>query len=101
MVEFFVPPKSMGTRSGCWWFRAANTRSRCVMLTGGLLDMMFLPPIATKKQGSRVIARRFFAEAISTLRIGDRFGGKAPPRDDTWTFSPYEWRERATEQLRS
>ena len=40
-----------------------------------------------------------FAEAISTPRIGDRFGGKAPPRDDTWSFSPYEWRDRDMEQL--
>ena len=31
-----------------------------------------------------------FAEAISTSQIGDRFGGKAPPRDDTWSFFPYE-----------
>jgi len=28
----------------------------------------------------------FFAEAISTSLIGDRFGGKASPRDDTWSF---------------
>jgi len=51
----------------------------------------------------------FFAEAlspvltkyraISPLQVGDRFGGKAPPRDDTWSFCPYEWRDRDMEQL--
>jgi len=40
-----------------------------------------------------------FREAISTSRIGDRFGGKASPRDDSQSLLTNEQRERVMEQI--